>query len=282
MLIPGKKIVQGLEKVLIQEFKHKKRKKKLTVCAFSVSNQSSSTKIKQRIARKLGIKFELYTLKQIPSFETFIHLIKKQSENKEVHGVLIEKPLPPQLQTDSIYDFVDVKKELEGHKKKTPYLPPLGLAVLTVLKYIYESSAINKNLLVKLEKDRLFFKKAFKTKKVVLLGGNSSEGIAIGIALTAAKINHFCLNVQNIAPEEFLKEADIVISAMGIKVITAENIKPGTTLISIGRHTDKGDIQEDYNEKEIKHIAGFYTSSSDFLRSLEVIYLYLNCLSSFK
>ena len=70
-----------------------------------------------------------------------MHLIKEKSQDPDINGIIIQQPLPAQLSTASIYEYIPTVKEIEGHKNKSPFYPPLGLAVLTLLKSIYEKSS---------------------------------------------------------------------------------------------------------------------------------------------
>lgn len=286
MQIPAKEIVQVLEKELskkIRQIKKKEKIIKLTVFLIGESPQQLSfVKIKQKIAKKLKVKFDFVYLKKVPSFEEFIHLIKEKSQAKEIKGIIIQQPLPSQLRTESIYDFIDIKKEIEGHKKKTPFFPPLGLAVLTLFKYIYSGEKISKNLFVDLNKERSFFKKIFKNKKVVLVGRGLTGGMPIGIALNAAKINYFCIHSQTPNSSEYFKDADVIISAVGKKVVFPHMLRPGVILINVGLRKENAKLKGDYDEEEIKDIAGYYTSIIGGVGPLDVLYLYKNLIEAIK
>lgn len=118
-------------------------------------------KIKEKLAHSLGIGFEFVHLKNTPTFEVFANLLKKNSTHPEVTGIIVQQPLPMQLQTDSLYNYIPLNKEIEGHKLKSTFSYPLGLAVLTILKYVFKDSLAPKDLFVDLIKDAEFFKKNF-------------------------------------------------------------------------------------------------------------------------
>ena len=152
MIIPCKKIAQELERGLKKEVKElKKKKKSIKLVVFLIGSspdQLSFVKIKQNIAKKLGVKFQFIHIKTTPTFENLIRLIRETSHNPETTGIIIQQPLPAQLSTDSIYDFIDIKKEIEAHRRKTEFFPPLGLAVLTIFKQLYISPKLIKNCLL--------------------------------------------------------------------------------------------------------------------------------------
>lgn len=285
MEINGKRIADFIGSLLKKELKSKKRKHTPKLVAFLIGDspdQRSFVKIKSQMAKSLGIQFECINFKSTPSFESFVHRIKEISADPATTAVIIQQPLPAQLSTDSLFDYISTEKEIEGHKRKTTYLPSIGFAVLTVFKYIFGDQKLGKHLLIDLNKDRKFFKKAFRNKKVVLIGRGITGGKPIGKTLSEAKINYIGINSTTPEPESYLKEADIVITAVGKKVIKPEHLKPGVILINVGLRRENGQLKGDYDDKEIKDIAGYYTPTPGGVGPIDVIYLYKNLFEAYK
>lgn len=284
MKIDGKKISIVISKLLKKEVK-KFKKRKLKLVTFLIGDapdQESFVKIKAKTAKRIGLGFELIQYKTVPSFQVLAQRIKSENETKEVTGIIIQQPLPAQLSTDTVYDYVDLPKEIEGHKNKSTFLPPLGLAVLTILKYIFTGLKMNSDLLVDINKDRQFFKKALKNKKVVVIGRGVTGGKPIGKTLNEVKINYIAINSKTPAPQSFLKEADIIITAVGKYVITPDCVKPGAIIINAGVRKENNILKGDFEENEIKNIAGFYTPTPGGIGPIDVIYLYKNLIDAAK
>lgn|SRR3989338_143743 len=287
MIIEGKKIAAFLEKSLKKEVSalKKKKKKKLHLVTFLIGqskDQISFVKIKAKVAKKLGIVFELVHLKTVPSFEKFMQLLKEKSDDREVTGILIQQPLPAALSTESIYDYIPDLKEIEGHGRKSPFTPPIGLAVLTVLKFIFSGLKTKNALVENLEKERLFFKRMCKNKRTVLIGRGITGGQPIGLTLSQASINYININSQTPSPATYIQEADIVISAVGKKVILPTMLKPGTILINVGLRNENNRLKGDYDEKEIRDIANYYTPTPGGVGPIDVLYLYKNLVDAAK
>ncbi len=282
MKLDGKKIADYIAKLLKKKAK-KVIKKKPALIAFLVGNasdQQSFVKIKAKTARKLGFSFKLVQYKSTPFFEKFAHEIKRQNDQQNVHGIIIQQPLPAQLSTDTVYNYIDVEKEIEGHRHKSPFIPPVGLAVLTILKFVFSGEKLNDQILVDAKKDRVFFKRMMRSKKVVLIGRGITGGKPIGQTLTDFKINYIGINSKTPDADTYLKEADIVITAVGKKVINPENIKPGVILINVGLRRENGILKGDYDEKEIKNIASSYTPTPGGLGPIDVVYLFNNLIEA--
>lgn len=283
MEIPGIKIASHLEKLLKKEVR--KRKKKLLLCTILVGSsqdQLSFVKIKAKTAKRLGIGFELVHLKNTPSFEDFMHKIKEKSLDPKVTGIIIQQPLPAQLSTESIYEYIPVPKEIEGHRRKTVYLPPIGNAIITVLKYVFGANKVSDEIMVNPKKDKNYLKKILRNKKVILIGRGITGGHPIGKTLTEFKVNYISINSQTPEPQTYIKEADIVITAVGKKVIQMSDLKPGVVLLNVGLRREKNKLKGDYDESDIKKIASYYSPTPGGIGPIDVLYLYKNLIDASK
>lgn len=286
MKIPAKSIAAKIEASLkkdIHELKHHGVSPYLV--DFLIGNSQELIAIcdlKKKQAQKLGIKYECIHKTNIPIFEKFAQLLKEQAARSEVTGITIQQPLPPQLQTDSIYKYIPVNKEIEGHVNKSPFLPPIGMAVLSVLKYIYSENDKNKFDTVVIDSDGPNLRKILKHKRIVLVGRGITGGQPIGKTLSQLKINYLSLNSGTHEPEQYYCEADILITAVGKNIITRQCLKPGVAILNFGLHTEGGIVLGDYKEEEVSHLASYYTSPATILTTLEILYLYKNLIDSAK
>lgn len=283
MKIDGIKIAHSLLRYQKKILRKIKGKSTLAVILVGESpEQLSYVKIKQKTAKKLGVNFIFYHYKKSPSFENFLKKIKKISSDPQINGLVIQQPLPSQLDTLSIYDYIDKEKEIEGFYEKSLFLPPIGQAVLTVIKSVYLKTLKGEKLIIDSKKDQNFFKRALKNKKIVLVGVGKTGGSPIGKTLNFFKINYLAVNSKTVDKEKYLQKADIIISAVGKKVITPESLKQGVFLINIGLRKENGRFKGDYEEKEIKKIASFYTLTPGGVGPIDVAYLYKNLLDAYQ
>ena len=283
MFIDGKKIASNLLTILKKERKALKKRIGLSVFLVgSAPEQLSFVKIKSEMAKALKIDFKLIHLTKTPNFIDFANLLKKEVANKDVTGIIIQQPLPAQLSTDSIYDYIPLLKEIEGHRKKTEFVFPLGLAVMTIIKYIYDGKRKQDIVFVDLKKDRLLFKNILKSKKVVIVGRGITGGKPIGKTLGNLNVNYISVNSTTVDPGSYYKTADLIITATGKKVITPAMLKPGVVLINTGVRKENGKLKGDYDEKEIKDIASHYTPTPGGSGPIDVVYLYKNLIDAAK
>lgn len=286
MKIPGSDIAHEIEASLKKEVdkltKAKKTPHLITILIGESPEQLSFVRIKKKTAERLGIKFEFIHFKQPPIFEKFAKLLKSYSHNPDVTGLIIQQPLPSQLDTDSIYKFIPPEKEIECHTSKSYFCPPLGLAVLTALKYVYLKEIKPEKLIIDRSKDVSFFKSYLKHKKIVLVGRGITGGKPIGKTLSIFKINYINTNSHTHQADQYYKDADIIITAAGAKVLNETNIKPGAILITAGLRHEKGKLRGDYNENEIDSVASYYSPTPGGIGPLDVLYLYKNLIDATK
>lgn len=283
MFIDGKKIASYLLALLKKERKAVKKRIGLSVFLVgSAPEQLSFVKIKSEMAKALKIDFKLIHLNKTPNFIDFANLLKKEVADPNVTGIIIQQPLPAQLSTDSIYDYIPLFKEIEGHRKKTEFTFPLGLAVMTIIKYVYTGKKKQDITFIDLKKDRVVFKNILKSKKVVIVGRGITGGKPIGKTLGNLNINYISVNSTTIDPESYYKTADLIITSTGKKVIESSMLKPGVVLINTGVRKENGKLKGDYEEAEIKDIASFYTPTPGGSGPIDVVYLYKNLIDAAK
>src|SRR3989338_9865326 len=204
---------------LVKEVGHKP--KLVVISVRPHSEDFNFIKSKQRAAEKIGATFELVSFKKVPRFEEFAVKIRDIADNAKNTAIVIQEPLPSQLITDTLYNYIPLEKEIEGHKYKSPFFPPIGLAVLTILKSIFDPTAKRSvsDLVINQRKDSTLFKSFLRRKKVVLIGKGTTGGKPIGTTLTAFKVNYINTHSKTPLEASFYTEADIIISAVGKKVV---------------------------------------------------------------
>src|SRR3990167_2124428 len=287
MVIPGKliagKLLEKLKKEVREGVKKGKNAPKLVVVSvgYNPANAQFITN-KERSAKFIGANFQHIHFKKTPKFEEFIRIISTIGHDPEVAAMIVQRPIPANLASETLINYIPPQKEIEGFSKKSPHIPPLGLAVLTVLKYIYNPAGreTTDNIIVDLKKDVQFIKGLIKRKKIVLLGRGETGGAPVGKTLSDLKINYININSQTPHPEGFIQEGDIVISAVGKKVITHNVLKQGCILMSIGLHQEGNKWIGDYSENEIEPVAGFYTPTPGGMGPLNVAYLMFNLVGA--
>ncbi|OGK67733.1 hypothetical protein A2313_04550 [Candidatus Roizmanbacteria bacterium RIFOXYB2_FULL_41_10] len=234
-------------------------------------------KQKQKLAESLGIVCQIISYDQVPLFQQFATDIRTSANSRKTHAVIIQRPLPSELTSATLENFIPLLKEVEGTKYKTPYQSPVGLATLSILKYI----ATDFNQWKIKPKDTEFFKRHFKKKFIVLAGRGRTTGSPIANTLVQYKLAMVITHSHTPNPENFYRQADIVITSTGKPVITAENIKQGATLINFGYRREDDKTVGDYLESEVEEKAAYYTPVIHGTGPLSLAYLMKNVVDAY-
>ena len=197
-----------------------------------------------------GILTEVKTLPADISQEDFIKEVKNSNEDSSVHGILIFRPLPKQLDENVIKYIIDPKKDIDCFNPvnvakvtegdKTGFAPCTPSAVMEILKY-YNVDLTGKNVVV-LGRSMV----VGKPQALLLLQENATVTICHSKTKDIAKV---------------ASAADVVVAAIGkAKMVGKEFIKDGAVVIDVGINVDEnGNLCGDVNTDECLEVASLIT-----------------------
>lgn len=262
VVIDGKHVAQPMLKAL--KAASSKLKKKGIIPHLAVilvgNNQGSLSYIaqKEKSAKKAGVKLTLFHFERTPSYQTLAEKIRSLAIDPSVHGIIVQKPLPPTLSSSALNKCIPLVKDVDGFREKSPYLPPIGLSMFKIFNEIYYRHILHR----KTPQDE-FNKpllKWLKSQTIVLLGRGETGGQPIAQALHAHQLPVIIIHSQTEHPQEYLTQADIVISTVGKPaLLNAMLIKENAILIGVGITRTPEGIKGDFDAGEISSKAGFYT-----------------------
>lgn len=203
-------------------------------------------KLKEKAAKRVGIKFEKNIYPENISEEKIIKKIKGFNNDSEITGIIIQLPLPKHLNTDKIIATIDPQKDADGYHPENlkkfqegefDFFPPVLGAVIECLKYT------GANL---------------KEKTVAMF--SNSEIFPIPY-LAYFKKNAKKFNVCS--PQktgECLLTGDIVITAIGKKhYLKSHLVKPGAIVVDIGIIKENNRVYGDADAKSLEEKVAWLT-----------------------
>lgn len=288
MEIPCEEIAQNLKNLLKKEVLKLQQKniqpKLVTILVGESPAQISFINIKKRIAKEIGVEFEFIQFKKKPKLSDFLSIVKKKSEEKSTTGIIIQHPFPSDYLIDDVYAQVPHKKDIEGFNKNSNSHFPLSLAVLSGIKYIALKETNNTNIahnsIVNYKNDKQLLQKFLEYKNIVIAGRGITGGKPIAKILNEMNIKFEQTNSKTKKADMLYENADLIITAVGKKIITNKNIKTGVALLNVGLRKDDGVLKGDYDEKEIEGIARYYTKTPKGLGPIDVLYLFKNLIDA--
>jgi methylenetetrahydrofolate dehydrogenase (NADP+)/methenyltetrahydrofolate cyclohydrolase len=180
-----------------------------------------------------------------------------------------------------LYSVIPHQKEIEGHIPGSSFHFPLSLAVLAGIKYVilkelHKNYIPGEESIVHFSNDREPLSEYLSGKNIVVVGRGITGGRPIGKILSDLNVPFTMINSKTATPETYYKNADIIITAVGKKILKPSMIKKGVVLLNVGLRKENGKLKGDYDEDEIKDIASYYTETPGGLGPLDVLYLYKN------
>lgn len=251
----------------------------------------SYVKQKELAALFIGAKLRVKRMKSEANFSQIVPLIQKARENKLVHGILIQLPLPSQLESQSLIELIPANKDIDGLKEKNTFQNPTAKAVFYVLSNIYCRENQIASLGVKLPAYKRLadlslrqqgFLNWLKKKEIVLLGTGATGGQPIARSFSRRKINLLVCDSKTPSVKRLLRRADIVISAIGsANIVKTRMLKKGVIAIGVGiarqeKKNGKTALTGDFEENGLEKKASFYTPTPGGLGPLTVAALMEN------
>lgn len=231
---------------------------------------------KKKWGKFIGAKITILRYPESVTIEELAKKIHDLNADPDNHAILIQRPVPKQIDTNKLELLVNPQKDVDGFHPGSPYTLPLPLAVIKILEEIYKKkfSTLNSQLST--------FQDWLKSQDIVLLGKGPTGGGPILKYLHKLGLHPSQIDSKTQNPDELIKKTDIVISAVGKpNIITPEKIKKGVILIGVGISRGKDrKLHGDYKEKNIKNLASFYTPTPGGVGPVNVAMLLNNLLNA--
>jgi methylenetetrahydrofolate dehydrogenase (NADP+)/methenyltetrahydrofolate cyclohydrolase len=206
------------------------------------------------------------------SYDEFRDAIEKKNRNPDIHGIIIQRPLPD-TRTDlmPLLDFIAPEKDIDGFSDASPYEVPVALGVLEILKKIAQRGNTHS------------LRDFMHNKSVAIIGRGVTAGIPIARMIEKLGSIPAVVHSQTKNPKDVTRGADILISCVGKrKTVTREAIKKGVILIGVGlSRNEDGTYSGDYDEREIEDIASWYTPTPGGVGPVNVASLMKNLVMSY-
>lgn len=252
IIIDGKKLAQKTRtnlKIECEELKKKGINPKLAVIL--VGNDGASkvyVKNKSIACQEIGIEYEEYLLNEDINQEELINLIEKLNKQKDIHGILLQSPIPTHLDINQAFEAISPKKDVDGFN-------PINVGKLSLNQDTFVSCTPY-GIMKMFEEYNI----KLEGKNVTIIGRSN----IVGKPLLQCCINKnatvtMCHSKTNNL-EQYTKNADILIAAMGKAKFIKENmVKDGVVVIDVGINRGQdgkltGDVDFENVEKKASYI----------------------------
>ncbi len=190
---------------------------------------------------------------RMPAETTQQQLLAKIAElnaDENVDGILVQLPLPKQINADAVISAIAPAKDVDGFHVanagalvtgKQGFVPCTPFGVMRLI----EKSGVNP-----------------RGKSAVIVGRSNIVGKPMALLLLAADATVTVAHSRTPDLSAVTRNADILVAAVGrAKLIKADMVKPGAVVIDVGMNRDEtGKLCGDVDFAEVKEIAGSITS----------------------
>ncbi|KPN95448.1 bifunctional methylenetetrahydrofolate dehydrogenase/methenyltetrahydrofolate cyclohydrolase FolD [Lysinibacillus sp. ZYM-1] len=214
-------------------------------------NQASATYVrnKQKSCEAIGMFSELIKLPEETTQEELLTQIQQLNQREDIHGILVQLPLPKHIDEDKVIATIAVEKDVDGFSPvsvgkmmlgQETFLPCTPFGVMKLLEY----SGIE-----------------IAGKHAVIVGRSHIVGKPMGQLLLQKDATVTYTHSKTPDLPSFTKQADILIAAVGrANFITKEHVKEGAVVIDVGiNRDDNNKLCGDVNFADVDGIASHIT-----------------------
>ena len=274
-IIDGKKIAQSIGEELKTRIAEKGITPGLAVIVVGDrADTSTYIRMKKKKAAELGISFYLTKFSSTNvSQEDLLHEIDSLNTNDEIHGIIVQLPLPEHIDKKLITSRITIEKDVDGFHE-------LNIGRLALNGYTPNFIPCTPRGVCEMI-DR--YNVNVKGKHVVILGKSNIVGLPMALLMIEREATVSVLNA--FTPEsleiELIRMADVVISAVGKAFLVKKDwIKEGATVIDIGINSIEDSSKKcgyrlvgDVDYENVKERAGMITPVPGGVGPMTVIML---------
>jgi methylenetetrahydrofolate dehydrogenase (NADP+)/methenyltetrahydrofolate cyclohydrolase len=227
---------------------------------------------KEKGCKEVGIHSEIFQYPATISEAELLDKIRELNEDKQIHGILVQLPLPSHISESKVIDTISPEKDVDGFHPvnvgkmvigKEGFLPCTPYGIMKLL----EREKIN-----------------LQGKRAVVIGRSNIVGKPAGLLLLQRNATVTYCHSKTEDLSYHTKQADIIIAAVGkAKFLKAEDVKEGAIIIDVGMNRDEnGKLCGDVDFESVREKASFITPVPGGVGPMTITMLLYNTVQSAK
>jgi methylenetetrahydrofolate dehydrogenase (NADP+)/methenyltetrahydrofolate cyclohydrolase len=202
---------------------------------------------KQEACREAGIVAFHHELAADTSEDDLLALVAELNADERVTGILVQLPLPAQIDEDRVIRAIDPLKDVDGFHPAN-----VGLLVQGRPSLVPATPAGIMELLRAYDVD-------LSGARALVIGRSNIVGKPVALLLLAEHATVTVAHSRTRGLEELARDADLIVAAVGRpQTVTAAMVKPGATVIDVGINRDEGSLVGDVS-RDVGAVAGLLT-----------------------
>ena len=269
-ILDGKKLANESEKEISESVLHLKEKGITpTLATILVGDDPASetyVRMKQEACKRVGMESLAINLPKDTSTEELLSKIDEINNDEDIHGILLQHPVPKQIDERKCFERISIEKDVDGVSclgfgKMSMMLPAFGSCTPAGIMRILESYDIE-----------------ISGMHAVVVGRSPILGKPMAMMLLNRNATVTICHSKTKGLENHVKNADLIVGAVGVpKLINKNWIKKEAVVIDAGYHPEKcGDIDLD----GIEEIASSFTPVPGGVGPMTINTLILNTMEA--
>ncbi len=212
---------------------------------------ASSIYVKNKVkaCSEAGIYSEVHRFQNDASQAEVLQCIHSLNENINIHGILVQLPLPMHFENNRVISAIAVEKDVDGF-----HLYNVGALVTGNSLF---SPCTPAGIMEMLHRNRI----PIEGRHAVVIGRSNIVGKPMAFMLLEQGATVTMCNSKTRNLPDFTRSADILVVAIGKpRMINAAMVKPGATVIDVGiNRLPDGKLCGDVDFESVKEVAGYIT-----------------------
>ena len=269
-ILDGKKLASDSEKEILESVSVLKEKGIIpTLATILVGDDPASetyVRMKQETCKRVGMESLAINLPKETSTEELLLKIDELNNDKKIHGILLQHPVPYQINERECFERISIEKDVDG-------VTCLGFGKMSMGLSAY-GSCTPAGIMRILE----FYDVNISGMNAVVVGRSPILGKPMAMMLLNKNATVTICHSRTKELEDHVRNADLVVGAVGVpKLIKKEWLKKGAVVIDAGYHPEKcGDIDLD----GIEGIASSFTPVPGGVGPMTINTLILNTMEA--
>jgi methylenetetrahydrofolate dehydrogenase (NADP+) / methenyltetrahydrofolate cyclohydrolase len=221
-------------------------------------------------AKEIGVRSELIELSGRVTETELLGHVAKLNANQEVHGILVQLPLPRHIDSARVLESITPAKDVDGFHEanlgalmagRPGVVPCTPLGCMRLIEHAGMQVA---------------------GRHAVVIGRSNIVGKPVAMLLLQKHATVTICHSKTPNIEAITKQADILVAAVGrAKLVTAAMVKPGACVIDVGiNRLPDGKLAGDVDTESVKEVAGWITPVPGGVGPMTIAMLLENCLNA--
>lgn len=224
---------------------------------------------KERAAREVGMEGQVIRLPADAEQAEVLEIIRRLDEDASVHGILVQSPVPRQLDFETLVAAISPEKDVDGFH-------PINLGRLA--RGLAARQACTPRAVMEILRQAAI---DLKGKHAVVVGRSTIVGKPLALMLLAANATVTVCHRHTKDLAHHTRQADVLVVATGVPgLVTGEMVKPGAAVIDVGMNRVGDRLVGDVDFESARRVAGCITPVPGGVGPMTIAMLLTNTLEA--